>query len=366
MDETASYRPQPHSRARLIFAGGLVILILWLIQGVLIALAWAVVLAISTWPLYRHFRKLIGPKHNTLSSLVFTLLTGVCILSLVSLVLLEVGRDGPVLLDWLRQAQQSGVPVPGWMERLPLLGSYVAEWWRVHLGSPAALAGLFDGIDTNGVATWTSTIGGAVLHRLFLTALTLMSLFFLLRDGHWLGERLLILANGWLGEPGERLAEKIAEAVRGTVSGTVAVAFGEGLLIGFGYVIAGVPHAVLFGALTMMFALLPFGAWIVFTAASLTLFISTSSVIIPLGLFAFSSAIMLLGDNIVQPALIGGAAHLPFFWALLGIIGGLESFGLIGLFIGPVMMAALLTVWREWGDVSPKRREPTDVGSSRL
>jgi len=64
--------------------------------------------------------------------------------------------------------------------------------------------------------------------------------------------------------------------------------------------------------------------------------------------------------------LIGGAAHLPFFWALLGIIGGLESFGLIGLFIGPGMMAALLTVWREWGDVSPKRREPTDVGNRRL
>jgi predicted PurR-regulated permease PerM len=66
--------------------------------------------------------------------------------------------------------------------------------------------------------------------------------------------------------------------------------------------------------------------------------------------------VMLLGDNIVQPALIGGAARLPFLLTLFGIIGGLESFGLVGLFIGPVLMAALLTIWREWADVSPMER----------
>jgi predicted PurR-regulated permease PerM len=360
MDEAAS-RSRPHHRARLIFAGGLVVVVLWVIQSILIALTWAVVLAISTWPLYRRLRDLLGPRHNTIAALLFTLLIGACLFSLVSLVLVEASRDAPLIVGWLQQAQQNGIPMPDWVERLPWLGSYAAEWWRVHLSSPADIANLFKSIGKDDVPTWTSSVGGLLLHRLLLSALTLMSLFFLLRDGEWVGERLLILANGWLGDPGERLGGKIAEAVRGTVSGTVLVAFGEGLLIGFAYIASGVPHAVLFGALTMMFALVPFGAWVVFTAASLTLLISTSSVIIPLCLFAFSSAVMLLGDNIVQPGLIGGAAHLPFFWALLGIIGGLESFGLIGLLVGPVIMAALLTVWREWGDVSPRSRESPDV-----
>jgi predicted PurR-regulated permease PerM len=120
--------------------------------------------------------------------------------------------------------------------------------------------------------------------------------------------------------------------------------------------VAGVPHAVLFGVLTTMFALAPFGAWIAFAAASLTLFATSGSIVGPICLVAFSSTVMLLGDNIVQPALIGGAARLPFLWTLFGIIGGLESFGLIGLFVGPVLMAALLTVWRELTDVSPAKR----------
>jgi predicted PurR-regulated permease PerM len=192
--------------------------------------------------------------------------------------------------------------------------------------------------------------------------LTLIALFFLLRDGERAGERLLVLANGWLGDPGERLAEKIVEAVRGTFNGTIVVAFGEGLLIGAAYVITGVPNAVLFGFLTILFALVPFGAWIAFSAASLTLLATTGSLVIPAGLFAFGSSVMLIGDNLVQPAIIGGAARLPFFWALLRIIGGLESLGLVGLFIGPVIMAALLTVWREWGDVSPRRREIAGEG----
>jgi predicted PurR-regulated permease PerM len=362
MDESASYWSRSHHWARLIFAGGLVLLVLWVIQGILVALTWAVVLAISTWPLYCRLRALFGWRHKALTSFFVTLVVGACLFSLASVVLVELSRDGPVLVDWFQQAQQSGLPVPGWVEHLPLLGSSATEWWRVHLGSPAAIADLFNGVDKDRVATWTSTVGGLALHRLFLAALTLMTLFFLLRDGEWISERLLVLANGWLGDPGERLAEKIAEAVRGTVSGTVVVAFGEGLLIGLAYVVTGVPHAVLFGVLTTMFALVPFGAWVVFTASSLMLLASSSSVILPVCLFAFSSAVMLLGDNLVQPALIGGAARLPFFWALLGIIGGLESFGLVGLFVGPVIMAALLTVWREWGDVSPKSRERIGAG----
>jgi predicted PurR-regulated permease PerM len=182
--------------------------------------------------------------------------------------------------------------------------------------------------------------------------LTLMGLFLLLRDGARLGARLLAVADRWLGAPGERLAEKTVEAVRGTVNGTVLVALGEGILIGIGYVVAGVPHPVLFGILTVAFAMLPLGAWIAFTAAALFLLGQGGSVLAAGGLFAFGAAVMLAGDNFVQPALIGGAIRLPFLLTLIGILGGVETFGLVGLFLGPVIMAALLTVWREWVDAA--------------
>jgi predicted PurR-regulated permease PerM len=362
MDESVSYRTRPRHIARIVFAGGLVLVALWMTRGILVVLAWAMVLAVSTWPLYRRFRDLFGEQYGTLASFLFTLLAGAVLFSVMYLVLVEVSRDGSVVLQWIQQAQQSGVPVPGWVVRLPILGSYADSWWRLHLSNPRGVTDLFRGLDQESITAWTSSVGGQVLHRFFLMILTLIALFFLLRDGEWVGERLLVLANGWLGDPGERLAEKIVEAVRGTFNGTIVVAFGEGLLIGAAYVITGVPHAVLFGFLTILFALVPFGAWIAFSAASLTLLATTGSIVIPAGLFAFGSSVMLIGDNLVQPAIIGGAARLPFFWALLGIIGGLESLGLVGLFIGPVIMAALLTVWREWGDVSPRRRESTGEG----
>jgi predicted PurR-regulated permease PerM len=66
------------------------------------------------------------------------------------------------------------------------------------------------------------------------------------------------------------------------------------------------------------------------------------------GLFGFGAAVMLVGDNVVQPYLIGNAIRLPFLWVLIGILGGVETLGLSGLFVGPVVMAALLTIWREW------------------
>jgi predicted PurR-regulated permease PerM len=133
-----------------------------------------------------------------------------------------------------------------------------------------------------------------------------------------------------------------------TVNGTVLVAFAEGLLIGIAYVLAGVPSPVLFTLLTIAFAMVPFGAWVAFSVASLVLLISGGNLWPALAVFGWGAAVMLTGDHFVWPTLVGNAARLPFLVALIGIFGGLQVFGLIGLFVGPVIMAALLTVWREW------------------
>jgi predicted PurR-regulated permease PerM len=137
-------------------------------------------------------------------------------------------------------------------------------------------------------------------------------------------------------------------AIRGTVNGTIVVAVAEGLLIGAAYVLAGVPNPVLFTVLTMAFAMLPFGAWAAFTAAALALIVSGGNGLAALAVFAWGALVMLTGDHYVWPTLVGGAARLPFLFAFVGIFGGIATFGLLGLFLGPVIMAALLTVWREW------------------
>ena len=99
------------------------------------------------------------------------------------------------------------------------------------------------------------------MHRLFLFVMALIALFALLRDGAWIGNRVLDTADRLFGNPGERLASKMVETVRGTVTGTVVVAVVEGSFIGIAYFIAGVPNPLLFTLLTMAFAMLPFGAW---------------------------------------------------------------------------------------------------------
>src|SRR4051794_38847245 len=343
--------PDARSRriARFLFATALLLIALGTVRSYLPALVWAAVIAAAVWPLYVRFaRAAPSGRRRFLAPLAFTLAAAVIVIVPLALLLVEMGREGQVLLDWLGEAEKNGLPVPDWVSRTPLLGEQLAGWWSRNLRAPGGAGGVLGGLDKDMVANWTSSLGGQLLHRLFLMLLTLMGLFLLLRDGASLGERIIILADRWLGDPGERLAEKTVAAVRGTVNGTVVVALGEGALIGLGYVVAGVPHPVLFGVLTVAFAMVPLGAWVAFAAAALFLLGQGGSVLAAGGLVAFGAAVMLAGDNFVQPALIGGAIRLPFLLTLIGILGGLESFGLVGLFLGPVIMAALVTIWREW------------------
>jgi predicted PurR-regulated permease PerM len=102
-----------------------------------------------------------------------------------------------------------------------------------------------------------------------------------------------------------------------------------------------------FAALTGIVAVIPFGAPLAFCAAGLYLATSGSTGA-AVAVVAFGFLVVFVADHFVRPILIGGAARLPFLWVLLGILGGLETFGLLGLFLGPVVMAALMALWREW------------------
>lgn len=146
----------------------------------------------------------------------------------------------------------------------------------------------------------------------------------------------------------------MVHAVRGTVNGLVFVGMGEGAVLGLAYVVLGVPHPVLFGGMTAVLGMIPFGAPLIFCICALVL-LSQSGLIPALVLVGIGTLVVFVADHFIRPVLIGGAVKLPFLWVLLGILGGLEEFGLVGLFLGPAVMAALIALWREWVAVA---REP--------
>jgi predicted PurR-regulated permease PerM len=337
---------------RTAFAILLVLLALWVASDFLTALAWAAVIAITTWPVYIRFATLISDDRSPgLAPLLFTLLTGLVLIVPIILTVHQITQGSDAFMLWVTNLRQDGIRVPGWVAQLPIAGEYLDGWWQANLSNPRAvvewLRGV-NGVNMESVTAWTSALGGELLHRLFLFLITLMALFLVFREGAWLADRVLDTIDRLLGDPGERLASKIADAIRGTVNGIVAVALAEAAIIGIGFVLAGVPHPLLFAVVTMAFAMLPFGAWAAFTAAALVLLFHGGSLLAAAVVFGFGATVMLISDNFVQPALVGGRARLPFLLALIGIFGGLRTFGLIGLFLGPVIMTALLTVLREW------------------
>jgi predicted PurR-regulated permease PerM len=334
-------------RRRVYFGAAMLLVALWTARSYLAALVWAVIIAIAIWPLYRRAQR-AGTDRDWLVPALATLLSAAVLMTPVLLAAAELGREGQAVLDWIGRVQQGGITAPDWLTRLPFLGAHAERWWRSHLSDPTGLRTLFAGMNLEAWAAWMRSFSGEIAYRLLLAFITFLTLFVLLRDGETVGTHVLCLAEAWLGHPGEQLFEKLAVAIRGVVNGTVLVAIGEGLLIGVGYWVAGLPQAVLFTLLTVAFAMLPLGAWIAFTAAALMLVIQHGSWFGAVGVFGWGGAVMLAGDNFVQPALIGSAARLPLVWTLIGILGGLETFGLVGLFVGPVVMAALYSIYRDW------------------
>jgi predicted PurR-regulated permease PerM len=337
--------------ARAVLAAALILLGLWILHRYLVALAWAAVLAIALWPLYQRLVRAIGGAgQRVLGPLVFTLLIGLVFIVPFVYAAVEVARETHVLVQYLVDARHTGIPVPQWIPQLPGVGYPIEEWWRNNLSDPKAAEELLGRIYARVPAESARDVAGQIIHRLILFGFTLLTLFFLFRDGAAFSRRLIALSDRLLGAQGERIGRHMVHAVLGTVNGLVLVGLGEGLLLGVAYILAGLPHAVPIAVLTGVLAVIPFGAPVVFGAAALYL-AATGSTAAAAAVFGFGVAVVFVADHFVRPVLIGGAARLPFLWVLLGILGGLEAFGILGLFLGPAVVAALISLWREWTDV---------------
>ncbi len=324
---------------------GLTVLGVWIVWDFLPALVWAVVLAIATWPL---FERLAAPRTpRGMAAAGFTLLIALVFIVPLIAVAVDVGREAVAAVQSARAMQQQAMPQPAWLTRLPWIGGMASSWWASHLGDPSYATDLLGRVDRSVALEWTRSLGSEVLHRLTLFAVTLLTLFFLFRDGPLLVRQTEIVTDRLFGSAGTRLARQMVTAVRATVNGLVLVGLGEGVLLGIAYAAAGLFHPVLLGALTALLAMIPFGAPIVLGFAGLILF-GDGQATAAISVLVFGAVVIFVADHFVRPYFIGGATRLPFLWVLLGIFGGLEAFGLLGLFLGPAVMAALIELWRDW------------------
>jgi predicted PurR-regulated permease PerM len=334
--------------ARVVLALVLVVLGVWVLHRFLAALAWASVLAIALWPLYRRLaRALPGREDGILAPLLITLLIGLVFTVPFVYAAIEGAHEIRVAVHFFGEAQRNGIPVPDWVSQLPLVGYAIEGWWRANLSDPSAAQELLGRVNTRSLAESARQYGAEIVHRLIIFGFTLLTLFFLFRGGALFSRRLLRLSDRLLGVDGERIGRHMVQAVIGTVNGLVLVGVGEGLLMGIAYIVAGLPHPVSTAAITAVLAVIPFGAPVAFGAAALYL-VAMGSTVAGIAVFCFGAVVVFIADHFIRPVIIGGAARLPFLWVLLGILGGLETFGIIGLFLGPAVMAALISLWRDW------------------
>lgn len=330
------------ARTALIIA--IVLASVWMLWRFLPALAWACVLAIATWPLRQSLQRR-GMGNTALAASLTLVLAVLLVLPLIGLGI-EAAQDSGAIMQWIGAVRQNGLGTPQWLAHLPYIGNSVAAWWQATLAEPGAARALFGRTETSGIFSITRTLGAQVANRLTILAFTLLTLFFLYRDGPSLMEEADTIADRLFGPPGSQLGKDVVAAVRGTVNGLVLVGLVEGVLLGIAYTATGLSHAALLGLVTAMLATVPFGAPIVFVACALFL-LAQSQTTAAIGLLVFGVLVTFVADHFVRPILIGSATRLPFLWVLLGIFGGLETFGLIGLFLGPAIIAILIAIWRE-------------------
>jgi predicted PurR-regulated permease PerM len=348
------------SQFALIFA--LAALGIWTVRDFLPALAWAAVVAIAIWPLYE--RPQWRPRNRTAAAALVTLVVGLVLIAPLIALGVEFGRTAVAAAQWMRMAERNGVPPPDWLSHVPILGAYLTDWWQTTLSEPGSAAALLGRVDRNLLIEWTRIVGVQVLRRLTILVFTFLTLFFLFRDGESLMRQTSVVLDRLFGPTGVRLLPQVVTAVRATVNGLVLVGFGEGILLGVAYALAGLPNSVLLAAVTGVLATVPFGAPVVFCAGALVLF-SEGQTEAAIVLVAFGSAVTFVADHFVRPILIGGAARLPFLWVLIGIFGGLETFGILGLFLGPTIIAALLALWREWAKPGPLKLEDSPAAQGQ-
>ncbi|QDZ06576.1 AI-2E family transporter [Sphingomonas panacisoli] len=342
--------PTPDARRGIIARATLIALLvalgLWIVAGFLPALIWAVVIAVAIDPLVDRAEARFPTTSRSLIALLFTLAFALIVLVPIGFGIAQGAREAHDIIGWIAQARHDGVPPPAWIAALPFGSSELTNWWRDHFADPVAATAYLDGLNHTLIATNGTLIGKGIAHRSVIFGFTLLALFFLVRDRDAIVAQCRRASEKMLGPTGERIGHQALLSVRGTIDGLVLVGLGVGVVMTVVYFVLGVPHPVLLGVFTALAAMIPFGPVVAFVIAALLL-LAQGSVGGAIAVAVIGFGVEFVAGHFVRPLLIGGATKLPFLWVLIGILGGVETLGLLGLFVGPATMAVLVMLWRE-------------------
>ena len=321
------------------------------------AILWAAILVFCSWPIHAWLRR--GPLGRVGSSL--CMITGFALVAALPVAILAPGgaSDAVHLNVWLQSLLTTGLPnAPAWLYRLPGLGTTLGDLWNSWAADLSAMFAFFrpylGALASGGLALLLDIANGVVA---IVLALFIGFFFFLSGDVLQLRLRALIRRIG--SDAGERMLLAVGRTVRGTVYAILGTALVQSLLTYVGLSIAGVPRAPLLALIAGLLSVLPIGAPIVWIPATIWLFATGAT---GHGLFLAIYGVLFISgaDHVIRPWLISRGSRLPFVLTVLGVLGGVLAFGLLGIFLGPVLLGAGFTLVNEYAADEPGRLAAAD------
>ncbi|WED43680.1 AI-2E family transporter [Legionella cardiaca] len=333
---------------------GIVALAIFIVHRFIPSMIWAAIIGIATYPLYLRWRSFFGNHHN-LASLLFTFILALLFLLPLSWLVSILIKELQLFINYLQLINREGGQAPSLLQQFPIVGNDLVNYWDTNVGQPGKVRNLLSNLHLSltPASYYIKQVGVNLAHRGFQLGFTLLTLFFIYRDGDKLNQQVSHIGQFCLGQRWFRYADRLPSALRATVNGTIVVGLGVGFLMGICYLLVGFPAPTLTGFITAFAAMIPFVVPIVFAIVALIL-LSTGSMIGAIFVVIWGTFVMFVADHFIKPVLIGGAIELPFLAVLFGILGGVETLGLLGLFVGPIIMVLFVTLWQEpQGNVKP-------------
>lgn len=343
--------------------GALLLLSYAVLRLFIVPVAWAIIIAFATWPLYAVLRARL-PRHPTLGALIMTvLLSAAFVLPALWMAVLLRGEIGVAIATVSAQIKQVPPVLPEFIRTAPWIGDALQALIDQMTGDPEAFRTQMTAWLRQGADHLVALIGDVGRNAAKL-GFALITVFFVYREGERVLEQVRLVLHRFLGTRVDAYLTAVGGMTTAVVWGLVATALAQGFVAGLGYWWVGVPAPVLLGALTALIAMIPFGTPFAWGSIGVWLLVSgdTSGGI---GLLLWGALVVSWVDNLVRPLVISNATQIPFLLVMFGVLGGLAAFGLVGLFLGPVILAVLMAVWREWlaeSDLMPQT--PQNAGSA--
>jgi predicted PurR-regulated permease PerM len=345
-----------------VILGALLVLSYWVLRPFLVPVAWAGILSFVSWPAYRRLRLLLRGRATASALLMTVLLAAAFVAPSFWLAVRLRWEVADAYLAVAGRLSAGSITLPGFVDRIPWVGPLLENFLVRVAGDPVLL--------TTELAGWVERWGGQLAELVGgvgrsagKLGVAVLTAFFCYRDGESLMRQLRRVLLRFLGERTDAYLRTVGGTSKAVVYGLILSALAQGALAGLGYWVAGLAAPVLSGALTALAALIPFGAAAIWVPLGVWLLL-TGEPWMGIGLLAWGAVFVSWVDNLVRPLVISNSTRIPFLFVLFGVVGGGAAFGLVGLFVGPVILAVLLAVWREWLEESEEGADPEELSEA--